>query len=316
MTIGHHGRRTFLFGGAAGLLAPALGPGPAGAQDRDRPAEGGIGGTGIVGVLTEFGSLVVGGLRVTTDAGTRVSDGFGPLPEAALRVGDALTVEASGAPGPLVARRVHVTHPLVGTVAAVEAAGRRLTVNGVRVDLAAPVRGVVAGDRVAVSGLWRGDRVVASALSPARAADDLVSGDATGRGADRRVGGVRVTGRGTGGLTPLGFATVIGRFDPGTGVLTARAARAGRFTGAAGPLRRLAVEGYLAPSREAPFFRVSGLGHSFRRGLDLAQFAGDRVLFRGAYTGRFAPRTALVLPEGTAARTALLGRLSRDADAP
>ncbi|MEM8752997.1 MAG: hypothetical protein AAGF90_08480, partial [Pseudomonadota bacterium] len=57
-------RRAALAGIGAALLgacAPGSREGAGVADARKDPAEGGIGGTGIVGVLTDFGSLVVNG---------------------------------------------------------------------------------------------------------------------------------------------------------------------------------------------------------------------------------------------------------------
>lgn len=292
-----------------GVAAAAL-PGAVLAQSTRPDVEGGIGGTGIVGLLTDFGSLIVAGNYVRTDGATRYSDGFGPLRENNLRVGDSLTVEAAGPVNGLIARRVHVTHPLVGAISAVSANGRVVTVNGVEVRLDGRLRGFGVGDRVAVSGLWRGAVVQASRLTLARAANDLVAGDVTRSGGITRVGAVPVRGPGTGSPARGSFASVVGQFDPKSGVLRARRVATQRFTGAAGPLVRLSVEGYLDPSPSAPGYRVAGLGHSFERNLKLDTFAGSRVLMNGAYTGRFAASGAVVLPEGFGAQRRVLRQIS------
>jgi len=299
-------RRLFLGLGAAGLVVPHMGL----AQTARPDAEGGIGGTGIVGLLTDFGSLIVAGNYVRTDAATRYSDGFGALRKGDLKVGDSLTVEAAGPANGLVARRVHVTHPLVGTITQVSGGGRQITVNGVDVRLDGRLSGFGIGDRVAVSGVWRGRVVQASRLAPARAARDLVAGDVTRSGGSARVGAVPVRGPGTGSPASGSFASVVGQFDPQTGVLRARRVETQRFTGAAGPLVRLSVEGYLDPTSNAPGYRLAGLGHSFERNLKLDSFAGSRVLLNGDYTGRFAARRAVVLPEGFGAQRRVLRRIS------
>jgi hypothetical protein len=77
------------------------------------------------------------------------------------------------------------------------------------------------------------------------------------------------------------------------------------------PLRRLVVEGYLEPTREAPGLRVAGLGHSFARNLRLAEFSNNRVLFAGSYSGRFDAETAIVLPNSVEERRRALLRMSR-----
>ena len=303
-------RRTVLSGlgtGAIGVLLPGAGR----TQDSDRQVEGGIGGTGIVGILTDFGSVIVAGYRVATPGDVRVTDAFGSRSFESLSRGDSLTVEASGPTSALEAKRIHVTYPLVGIVTAVADGGRSLTVSGVTVRLDSAARGVSVGSRVAVSGLWNGAEIAASSVTPARADLDLVSGTVTRRGGRAFVGPVAVSGRGLAALRSGGYAEIVGTFDPQSQRLVAQSVATARFTGAAGPLRQLAIEGYLEATSGAPGYRVSGLGHSFERDLQLAPFATDRVLFRGAYTGLFDAQSALVLPTDPAARRRVLGRLSR-----
>lgn len=295
-------RRALLALGAASVLFPTPGLG----QEK-REGEGGIGGTGIVGLLTDFGSLIVAGNRVETGPGTRFEDAFGTLAEASLRVGDSLTVEASGAPGQLLARRVRVNYPLIGTITRVS--GRNLVINGVTVRLERAQSLARAGNRVAVHGLWRGNEVVASRLAAPRSARDLVSGTVSRRGVSTRIGSLEVRGRGRGRMREGGFGEAIGRFDAQSGVFVANSVGTQRFVGLQSTLTRLAVEGYLEPSRGNPGFRVSGLGHSFRRNVALSQFANQRTLFVGDYDGLFAPRRATRLPESFASRRAVLRSL-------
>jgi hypothetical protein len=106
-----------------------------------------------------------------------------------------------------------------------------------------------------------------------------------------------------------GFGTAIGRYDPDDAVLVADRLTSGRFTGAAGRLGRLSIEGYLEPVNAAPGYRISGLGHSFAQNVSLERFADARALFRGGYDGRFRPDAALVLPDAPGRRRALLNRI-------
>lgn len=302
MKTGKYSRRSFVFGGATACVVPQLAP----AQERQ--AEGGIGGTGIVGVLTDFGSLIVGGQLVETTARTEITDAFGPLSESALAIGDSLTVEAAGPAGALVARRVHVTYPVVGAVTAVS--GGVAVINGVRVVLPATGPALSVGDRVAVSGVWRGRTVVASRISAARAGLDVVSGDVTNALRGTQVGGVAVTRSRLSGQSTGSFGTVVGTYDGQAQVMRVQSAVGERFFGAAGPLERLAVEGFLEVAPRRPGYRVSGLGHSFARTLDLAPFAEARTLFTGPYTGLFAANAARILPADTAQRRQLLRALA------
>ena len=308
MTRSTHTRRFILGAGAAGVFWPSAAlPAPS----QPRQSEGGIGGTGIVGLLTEFGSLIVAGRRVATDDLTKYSDGFGEITASDIAIGDSLTVEAGGPTDRLTARRVHVTHPLVGEITAIAKGGRELTILGTTVKLSRPNRLARIGQRVAVSGLWRGNTVEASALTPARDARDLVSGTVDPAGFATTVSGVRVRGTGIQQLKDEGFGSVVGRYDPNTGLMRSQRAVTARFTGAAGPLKRLAIEGYLEQTRTAPGYRVAGLGHSFARNIDLSPYTQGRTLFLGDYTGLFAAREALGLPEDPAARAQILGAFAR-----
>ena len=300
-------RRAALAGGLAGLILP----GTAWPQDTDRELEGGLGGTGIVGILTDFGSLIVAGNYVKTDASTVVTDGFGRLREADLALGDSLTVEAAAQNGILMAQRVHLTHPLVGQITRIERGGRRITVNGTVVTVPQGLGRFGVGSRVAVSGLWNGDMVEASRIAATRGSQDLVSGTVNRHGTGPTIGGAPISGRGRNTLKDASFATAVGSFDLTTGELQSSQITIGRFVGAAGPLERLSIEGYLEPSRQAPGFRIAGLGHSFERNLSLAEFQNQRVLFNGAYAGRFDAQRAIVLPDTAVGRRRVLRNLSR-----
>lgn len=307
MTTGKLSRRAVLAAGLSGILFPnAVWP-----QSTERDVEGGIGGTGIVGVLTDFGSLIVGGNAVQIDRSTAFSDGFGTLVEADMKLGHSLTVEASRKGDAMIARRVHVTYPLVGEISEISPEGRRLIVNGVRVEMERAQRGFAPGDRVAVSGLWRDRGVVGSLLTDAPSPLDLISGDVSrGRGS-MRIGALDVRGFGLSSLENGSFASGAGRFDKTTGRLQITDLTTARFTGAAGRLQRLSIEGYLDPIATAPGYRIAGLGHSLERDLNLRAYAETRALFTGAYTGRFAASSALVLPVGLESRRQVLRRLSQ-----
>lgn len=300
-------RRRLLQGGLATLALP----GTAWAQTEEREAEGGIGGTGIVGVLTDFGSLIVGGARVETDARTRFSNAFGVLSEGDLQIGDALTLEAVTQGGQLLADRVHVTHPLAGTITEQSADGRALVVNGTRVVLERAFGSVRVGNRVVVSGIWRGAEVYATRVARIGPGPDLISGTLDRRGLAANIGPVRLRGRGLGQAESGSFVTALGQYGASEDAFSARQIDLGRFRQARAPLKQLVVEGYLEPSDSAPGFRVAGLGHSFARNLRLSPFDNKRVLFRGDYTGLFAASSAIVLPERLAERRGFLRRISQ-----
>lgn len=304
----HIDRRAVIAALGTGLVGAASGPAwPE--NNPTKPAQGGIGGTGIVGTLTDFSSLMVNGLRVETDAQTTITNAYGPAPETALAIGQSLTLEAEARPDGLLARRVHITHPLIGRTEIVDRDAGIFRVAGIEVRLepGAPAE-FDAGARVAISGLWRGSAVVATRID--RLTEDglsVIAGDiaATTGQSSRSMGGRPVIlPPGTEIPEPGTFVTVLGR---ATGsAFEARTVTPGRFVGAAGPLQRLSVEGYLDPVADAPFFRVSGLGHSFDPEARLAEFADGRSLFDGAYVGTFAVETGIGLPGTTEDRRTLM----------
>ncbi|MEM8958744.1 MAG: hypothetical protein AAGC86_13125 [Pseudomonadota bacterium] len=310
MSAAHKPGRRAVAAGAAALMLSTVLPGLAPAQARDDlpPPEGGIGGTGIVGLLTSVQPLSINGLELTEASDTLFRDAFGQISPASLRPGQSVTILAR-AVGDAAPRAVLVDRmtPLIGTL---ERTGTGLAVNGVALRTEQGVQpGAAIGSRVAVSGLWDGNSVVASRIDPApEGAPDVIAGTLERSLTGNRIAGVPVT-RGSGALRipDHGFGTFLGQY--GDGRFTVSQVSAGRFQGqGARSLRALLVEGYLEPADRSPGYRVSGLGHSFDRAARLAPVAGERVLFEGPYRDTFRVETGLVLPEEAGARRRLLAR--------
>ncbi|QPH54183.1 DUF5666 domain-containing protein [Pontivivens ytuae] len=297
-------RRQLLAGAAATALAGCAAPFIVADRERD-PLEGGIGGTGIVGLLTDFGSVIVGGLRVELDRGTRIVSAFGSTDEDALAIGTPLSVEARRDRGALVAARIFLTQPLIGAVSA--GADSVPRVNGVAMQIEPGALGTAApGTRVSVSGIWDGETVIASRIDAAPDPRDVIAGvvrrDAAGQ---LSIGGTMLQiGANQPRPLPGRFATAIGRFADG--VLTTERVTLGRFAGSAGDLRQLAVEGYLEPVTADPGFRIAGLGHSFDEQVQLAPLARERAVYYGPYDGEFRAAQALILPQRFDTRRTLL----------
>ena len=278
-------RRLVLLGGAA-AVAGCVPRAPGVPVTRGDEFEGGIGGTGIVGIVTalDAASVQVGGLTLALrDA---------PAPAR----GDFVSVVARGSGDGLAVQTLRVDPPLVGTA---RVADGRMQVNGVAVRKEPGVAPPRDGERVAVGGVWNGGAVVASRIVPATDGPDVVAGTVDRRGGVR-IGGVPVRAAG---LPSTGrYARVVGRYD-GT-ALAGRIAQVDRFDGRA--VARLAVEGYLEPSPRAPGLRIAGLGHSFDRGVVPDEVGARRALYLGPYDGRFDARVAVPLPDNADARAAVL----------
>ena len=306
-------RRTLIAALGAGFVGTAIRPGYT--QTDKPPMEGGLGGTGIVGTLMDFGSLIVNGMRIETDPDTAYSSTLGAFDADTLAIGQSLTIEATASPQGLLAKRVHVTYPLVGRVEIMPGGPGRLRVAGVDV-IADPdgMTDVIAGERVLVSGIWRENAVVAGRIDPApnTTVSAIAGAVATDPGTGTPVLGGRPLELAAGLERPAdgSFVTVTGRATGDRFI--AFALVPGRFTGAAGPLVQLSVDGYLDPSKSAPGYEIAGFGHSFDQAASLGAFARERALYTGPYTGDFSVQTGIILPESFSARRGLLEELLRD----
>ena len=132
----------------------------------DDPFEGGIGGTGIVGVMVGTGSVLIDGLRVEVPDAVRIVDNGGIGGTGALIPGRAMTIVARARRDRLEALRIDVEDPLVGVLRGDRGA---LSVNGTPVTIEpGAVGGTLIGRRVAVSGVWQaGGGLRASLVRPA-----------------------------------------------------------------------------------------------------------------------------------------------------
>lgn len=317
------GRRAILVGTAALALASCAPNGvePGDIEVADRPSEGGIGGTGIIGILNDPATLSVNGLDLAAAPDLEVRDIFGPRQVADLAAGQALNVEAyNDADGMLVARSIGVTYPLIGPIEEVTDGGFRVLGVEVEVEPGAPIVSrdgaefvPTPGQQVAVSGIWRADDVVATRvdLADTTTMPLVIAGEVKpGRTPDTvRLGPVELA-LPVGGSPPrVGtFVTAIGQRQGD--VFSVDRLEPGRFQGSVAPLTRLSVEGYLEPITSAPGYAIAGLGHSFDEAAVLDALASSRALYVGPYDGDFRVALGLRLPEGFDARRTLLASLN------
>ncbi|MEL6464392.1 MAG: hypothetical protein AAFQ58_05425 [Pseudomonadota bacterium] len=304
-------RHTLGLIGSSALTACA--PAISVSQLGEDPFEGGIGGTGIVGLMVGSGSVLANGLRVEVTSGTRIYAANAPASDGLLVPGRMLTMLARARLGRFEAQRIDIDDPLTGVLLR-QGAGYAINSTPVH-NIGA--NATLAGERVTLSGIWQADGSVrASLVQPAPAGDDMVAGVLAGTAVE----GWRI------GQTPLrppqGRSLIAGQFVVARGTFTHGALRAsslqfGRFREGGNTLRQLSVEGYLEAVETAPGFRVAGLGHSFDQRLQLDSFADTRAIYFGPYTGRFLARRAVVVPDAQSQRAALLrpadGKNSADA---
>jgi hypothetical protein len=198
--------------------------------------DSGIGGTGVsahstigvVGTITGFASICVGGIEVHYDADTPVRIDGRPASVADLAVGQVVEVIAEGNLPELRARDLTVRHVVVGPVSGVEADGAILRVAGQSValvpetqlpDAVSGADTLALGTVVQVSGMRRQDGVVVASRITRGQADDGVQ--ITGPVETSDAGGLSIAG------TPLEIAGDV-RLAVGE-----NARVAGRWTGTA-----------------------------------------------------------------------------------
>jgi hypothetical protein len=108
---------------------------PSGIGGTGHSPNDGIGGTGIVGIITGFGSVWVNGVEVQYDAKTQVAENAAKASSNDLAIGDVVVIEANGSDSELQARKISVVNAVEGQVAGVDADGGKLTVLGQTVTI-------------------------------------------------------------------------------------------------------------------------------------------------------------------------------------
>jgi hypothetical protein len=181
--------------------------------------ERGIGGTGIVGVITGFASVCVDGLEVAYDNSAKVDiDGTEGTPSA-LRAGQIVVIQAKGSTATPVAQTISVRRQVTGRIESIELGTGTLTIAGQAVSVPAGTWGadtVRLGDWVAVSGLRRTDgMLIASRLDLAPAGAMTVRGQVTREGDTARIGELVLNGAAAADLKTGQYVIVSGQYVGG-----------------------------------------------------------------------------------------------------
>ncbi|MCP9484199.1 DUF5666 domain-containing protein [Shimia sp. CNT1-13L.2] len=168
----------------------------ASASDQETEREGGILGTGILGTITELGSIYVNGQHIRFAPDFAVTDGITVTNAHQLRPGHTVAVIATPGEDAWQASYIRQIIPLVGPVQSVSSSGFKVMGTTVLTNGIA-ANDLNVGDWVAVSGLWQSGHVIASRVETtpqhglARIEGsvlDLVSGQPL------TIGGTRITG--------------------------------------------------------------------------------------------------------------------------
>ncbi|HEV7438321.1 MAG TPA: DUF5666 domain-containing protein [Methylobacterium sp.] len=224
-------------GGTGARPDPGAGEGSASPlSEGDR----GIGGTGVIGTIRRFGSIIVNDLRISYPADVAVRIDGAAATASDLKIGHVVRVVArSGARG-LSTQRIEVTSEVVGPVEA--AAKGSLTVLGQRVSTSGLTGAWKPGERVAVSGLRRPDGVIVASLIEHRPAGPARVAGPVRRGPDgtAMIGALRLDGA---------EAALVGRRVLVTGEPVAGGLRIANASEAGAlfvpGLRRVSIEAYI-----------------------------------------------------------------------
>lgn len=240
-------------------LAPGLGgtgaqamadPGGIGGTGQTAQEGTGLGGTGIVGVVTGFASVCVNGVEVEVQPSTPVRRNGASADLKDLEVGHVVIVQAEGV-GPTVrARRIELVDTLVGPIGSVHPFRREIVVMGQRVSVLADAdfKGLKSGDWVRVSGhrapgVVRGSRLqlLAPGSDPVAQVLGSLESDGPGRW---RIGATPVNWRAGTAPPPLGAEVLArGRWDGERMQITEIVLAPTR--GAVGAQQQVRLQGYL-----------------------------------------------------------------------
>ncbi|HRJ69815.1 MAG TPA: hypothetical protein PK812_09415, partial [Beijerinckiaceae bacterium] len=263
MTRHSPSRRDMLLAALTGLFAaiPARaqqsqGPGDNGIGGTGLPrrAGDGIGGTGVHGAISGFGSIIVNGARISYAPDAVVHADGRRLRASALRIGHVVRVGASGSGAALAARWIELDRIVIGPVTAVGWLSREIRVLGQRVIPPSGGERPGVGTWIAVSGFRRADGVIeASLIEPTEERVARVTGTL-----DRLADGA---GLGIGGLTVDAPARRAGQRVRVSGDVENGRLVAPRIASAPGAPegRRILVQGFATRSGDRMVFADGGL---------------------------------------------------------
>lgn len=135
---------------------------PAVAGEKDDLREGGLTGTGIVGEITDLGSIIVQGHRITFEPSLTTQSALGDKPADQLLPGDVVAVALKRQAQAWHAEEISEIYPLVGPIEAVSK--DTIAVLGVEVSLQTEAKTARVGNWIAVSGFWENERVIATRI--------------------------------------------------------------------------------------------------------------------------------------------------------
>lgn len=236
------------FAGASGPVAAA--------DDKPKPdREGGIIGTGIVGTITELGSIIVNGVHVSFSANFQAETPFGTKLASALIPGETVVVEAHETTGGIEATRIATYLPIIGPLRQDPDGTWRIM--GTEVVTSDATLSGAPGDWAAVNGLWQGGRLIASRVTfvPPQPHATIIGTYWGGTTDGFTLGETIIEGAAITHARMGDVITVQGQPDAGS--LAAERVSIGLFSG---PVDTLLIEGFLGAPDASGVYTVHGAG--------------------------------------------------------
>lgn len=245
------------------MLAWILAFAPSFATEDEDEREGGIVGTGIVGIINSLGSIHVNGQIIEFSPDLSVSSPLGPRVASSLKAGETVVVEAIRHSDVWVANNIRHMVPLLGPASI--SSEQTITILGSDV-ITTPdtifqgitITDIASGDQwLAIDGIWNNDKLIASYIRTIKP-QVVAQVTASYLGANNnqaRIGGVLIDNFKTQHAKLGDIVEIVG--TPNDTGLSARTITRGLFKN---KLKRKLVEGFLSPPDETGFYTVYGSG--------------------------------------------------------
>lgn len=292
---------------AAGLMTLMSTTALASGEQAEDDVEGGTIGTGIMGVVTGFSSIHIGGVRVEVPDDLAVTSALGNRAASDIAVGETIVVHAVPSDGGFTALSLRDYHPIVAPVESITADSIMLM--GLSLDLGDVSQPALAiGDWVAVSGLWQGADVVVSAVTRVPAPDAVViSGTLTYDGNTARIGPFDLAGQDVAHAATGDQLRVIGTWDAASKTLAPQQIDQGLFPQ---NVSRVLVEGYMSEPDQTGTYFIYGSGMIFVTQDPEMRTPNVRSVFCVAADSPGSFTEVVTLDMAAAERVALLEQLS------
>ncbi len=283
----------------------------------DSEREGGIVGTGIVGAITDLGSIFVNGQRIHFAENKPVHSSFGMRTARSLVPGETVVIEASRKDGEWQADRITHYMPAIGPVS--QSASADIAVLGSDIIILPDTTLVGFGDNgrprpgdwIAVNGLWRDKTVIATRIiriDPLPEAVLMGTYEKGERDNTFLIGGTLVDGLNIR-HAAVGDALTVTGVPAGNG-LDVRTVAVGLFSRS---MNRVLMEGYLSEPDGTGRYTIHGSGITSYREDEDATMSFDRGLYCASGSKEATIQPVIeTLPEDKSGRQKMLQRLADD----